>query len=83
MNKRYPELCSSNDCTGCAACYSVCPTGALSMQDNERGFLHPIINKETCILCLACEKTCPLVHPEKLKVNEEPEIYAAWNKDFE
>lgn len=83
MNKRYPELCSSHDCTGCAACYSVCPTGALSMQENERGFLHPTINKETCIQCLACEKTCPLVHPEKLKVNEEPEIYAAWNKDIE
>ena len=31
------------DCCGCTACYSVCPKKAISMQQDQEGFLFNII----------------------------------------
>ncbi|NLO11426.1 MAG: 4Fe-4S binding protein [Candidatus Cloacimonetes bacterium] len=36
-------------CIGCAACVEVCPTGALSMQDDKA-----VCDEDACIDCLAC-----------------------------
>ena len=38
-------------CTGCSACFSVCPTGAIAMQQDGEGFFHPAIDAEKCISC--------------------------------
>ena len=48
------------ECCGCAACYSVCPREAITMQEDEEGFEYPIINKEKCIKCQICLKVCPI-----------------------
>lgn len=40
-------------CTICGTCVSVCPTGAISI--NER----VVTNVELCIRCCACIKNCP------------------------
>ncbi len=45
-------------CSGCTACYSVCPVGAIDIIHNEEGFAVPQVNKEKCIDCHKCETVC-------------------------
>ena len=52
-------------CTGCSACYAVCPTRAIRMRPDGEGFLHPTIDEAACILCGACERTCPALSKER------------------
>ena len=71
---------SYKDCTGCAACYSVCPVNAIEMTANKEGFFYPKINKTKCIHCGLCYKVCPAVHP-KYANNEKPDCYAVMGSD--
>ncbi len=48
------------ECCGCGVCYSMCPVGAIVMQEDERGFQYPVIKEEKCIGCLKCVKVCAL-----------------------
>lgn len=38
-------------CTGCGACYNICPKDAIHMEPNPQGFLYPMIDEEICIHC--------------------------------
>jgi len=42
-------------CTRCGTCVGVCPTGALTLDDD----FYPELNPELCIECGLCAKTCP------------------------
>ncbi len=57
------ELCHKTDCTGCGACYNICPKGSISMEFDNEGFLCPKIEQESCIECGRCQKACPVLHP--------------------
>jgi len=46
------------ECCGCTACKSVCPKATISMKKDERGFLYPVINEDSCIDCSLCRKVC-------------------------
>ena len=46
------------DCCGCSACYSVCPTNAIVMELDVEGFLYPTIVSNKCIGCNLCVKVC-------------------------
>lgn len=73
-------ICDSELCTGCGACYNICPKEAINMQENEEGFLYPKIDEKKCVNCNLCEKTCPVSRKENLS-NIKSEVYAAINKD--
>ena len=75
------QLASTDTCTGCAACASVCPTGSISMKEDREGFLQPHIDTKTCIGCNKCEKTCPILNPLEIPTGFETQAYAAINKD--
>jgi len=79
MIKKYPIL--DLKCTGCSACYNICPNGSISMIENEEGFLYPIINIATCIECELCNKVCPELN--KLEYNEQKYLksYYGWHKN--
>ena len=57
----------TKQCTGCMACYSVCPVGAINIIQNEEGFFVPKIDNEKCIKCGLCCSTCPQNKGEILK----------------
>lgn len=50
---------SKAECTGCGACASICPKGAIAMRPDEEGFLYPAVDAVLCISCDVCEKRCP------------------------
>ena len=74
-------LASRQDCTGCAACASICPTNSIIMREDKEGFLQPHIDAKTCIRCRKCEKTCPIISPIKSLTNFETQACAAINND--
>ena len=46
------------NCTGCTACYNVCPHKAIKMVEDSEGFKFPQIDMEKCTNCGLCEKVC-------------------------
>ena len=48
-----------SNCTGCTACYAICPKNCIEMIKDEEGFFYPEI-KGDCIQCGACQKVCPI-----------------------
>ena len=72
---------NKGNCTGCAACYSACPTHCISMIPDEEGFLYPIANN-ACVQCGLCEKVCPAILP-KTNNNYKQKAVAAVSKDYE
>lgn len=49
-------------CSGCGACYQICPTSAIHMEKDKEGFLYPIIDNGKCIRCGMCKKSCPIIN---------------------
>ncbi|MBR5542773.1 MAG: Coenzyme F420 hydrogenase/dehydrogenase, beta subunit C-terminal domain [Oscillospiraceae bacterium] len=61
------QICETPDkCTGCGACANVCPKDAVKLQENNYGFLHPVIDEKKCIECNLCSKTCKKVFDMEL-----------------
>ena len=78
------KIQEKSECCGCHACYNICPTGAIIMEEDERGFKYPVINKEKCINCGACEKACPILKNNINNTKKDfPEAYACKNKNDE
>ena len=55
-------ICEKNKCTGCFACYNICPKKAIKMVENEFGYIYPEIDKKKCIECNMCKKVCPSIN---------------------
>lgn len=72
------EICNHDLCTGCFACKSICPKGAIEKKTDRLGRTVPVVNEELCVNCGLCEKACPTVTPPTFR---EPKVcYAAWSK---
>lgn len=64
-------------CTGCHACYNICPKKAITMIEDEKGFKHPAIDKEKCIDCGLCKKVCPVL--KEKEIENDIKAYACYN----
>ncbi len=42
-------------CTGCGTCVEECPTGAITLEQDELA----VIDDDTCIRCGTCHESCP------------------------
>ena len=76
-------LASPNNCTGCQACVSTCPTNSITMEiGNNSLHVYPVINDKTCINCGKCTKKCPQLQSNIFKNTiEKQKFYCAWSKD--
>lgn len=66
-------------CCGCNACVQRCPKQCIAVQEDEEGFLYPIVDLSICIDCGLCEKVCPVINQESER--NPIEVFAAVNKD--
>lgn len=73
-------ITEKKNCCGCTACYSVCPKQAITMQEDEEGFLYPKIDSVRCINCGKCDRICPIVNPKEEKEKEQ-DGYLVRHKD--
>ncbi len=67
-------------CTGCGTCVASCPFKAISMKEDNEGFLYPYIDTSKCKKCGLCEKRCPVLKVKKYRKNDFS-IYAAYTKN--
>ncbi len=68
-------------CCGCRGCEHTCPVNAITMWDNDDGFLVPRVDDEICINCGKCRKACSMLN---WALCGEPEHgYAAYLRDTE
>lgn len=74
-------ICEKSKCTGCFACYNICPKQAIEMQEDENGFIYPQINKDKCIECNLCKRVCPSLN--LVQKNTPLYCYAAFAKEKE
>ena len=54
-------------CCGCGACVHSCPTEAIAIEENARGFFNAVIDMNKCINCGLCDKVCPVCHQISIK----------------
>ena len=59
--QRQIEALGAN-CCGCGACAAACKATCITMTTDNRGFIRPVIDPQSCIDCGACDKTCPEIH---------------------
>lgn len=72
-------------CCGCQACIARCPKSAISMVDDNEGFLYPLIDKGKCIECGLCKTACVFQnanHVETIK-NKFIRCLAVKHKDID
>lgn len=62
--------------SGCAACLSACPTGAVALLPERGG---PAIDAGRCLFCRACEQVC---RPRVIRFSREYRLAAAVRRDL-
>ncbi len=68
------------ECYSCSACAGVCPTKAISFDDN----LHPVIDLKKCINCNRCERVCiKLNEPEGIEELNSVDGYIVKNTNYD
>jgi coenzyme F420-reducing hydrogenase beta subunit len=79
MHVEMKTICNYIECTGCSACFNICPHHAIEMKEDKFGELHPVINTSKCSDCGICQKNCPTNNKSQLV--KPRYCYAAWNSD--
>ena len=60
-----------------------CAHQAITLKTDIEGFWYPVVDKEKCVDCGLCDKVCPELHIDELKMNDYPKpvhTMAAINK---
>lgn len=58
---------AKNTCCGCELCAQLCPKSLIKMEEDEEGFLYPVVEDDTdCIECKRCVTACPAKKPGRL-----------------
>ncbi len=78
------QLVARKECCGCEACAGKCPKEAITMVEDQEGFLYPVILEDRCISCQLCTKVCPVLQRGNLKIKEHNRYcYAGYLTDAE
>lgn len=74
-------ISDSKDCCGCEACLNACPVDAISMKEDDKGFVYPYVDLNKCIECHICEKVCVFPKPfeDSNEIKMKPVCLAAQN----
>ena len=80
MNKI--QLCDKYKCTQCMACVNTCPKNCIQMEDAGEGFCIPQIDRNICIECGACMKSCHMIS-HNVERQTPLKTLACWTKNDE
>lgn len=58
-------VCKKDMCTGCNACYNICPKKCININKSIKAY-NAYINKEQCISCNLCKNVCQVNSPSYL-----------------
>lgn len=73
-----------SNCSGCTACATVCPHGAIRMEPDSLGFKYPVVDTDRCTDCGLCIKTCAFNSDyDKHENLVTPQAYGARHKKVE
>lgn len=75
------KIIDNIDCSGCHACYNICPQNCILMKEDGEGFLYPQIDSGQCANCGLCERVCPVL--SEYKGRKIGKAYACINKNEE
>lgn len=64
-------------CTGCGACVSICPKNALTLFPDREGFYFPKVDRDLCINCHLCDKSCQVLDPASERIDSRRKYYMA------
>ena len=67
-------------CSGCHACFAVCPQKCITMIADKEGFLYPQVDAQECIHCGKCKLVCPGLNIKEAGRAEKTVAYAAINE---
>lgn len=73
-------ICDKEKCSGCYACYNICPKKCIKMIEDEFGYIYPYIDKTECLNCSMCRRVCPQLK-DKIDFNHPLKSYAAYSKN--
>ena len=73
------EIIKKELCSGCHACFNICPKQCIEMISDDDGFWYPRINENECVNCNKCNEVCPVLN--KSENNDVGKAYAAINQD--
>jgi len=71
-----------NPCSGCSACYAICPHSAVDIKLNDDGFYEAKIN-ENCSSCGMCNDVCRMHGTMNTSILTNGELVAAQSKNQE
>ncbi|MDD4969982.1 MAG: Coenzyme F420 hydrogenase/dehydrogenase, beta subunit C-terminal domain [Paludibacter sp.] len=80
------DIIRKEDCTGCSACFDICPTKAIRLETDIEGFWYPKVDIDLCVDCDLCDDTCAELHMDELKndgTTTTPTVFAARYNDTE
>lgn len=79
------EIVEKAMCSGCSTCMYVCPVKAISVETDEYGFEHVVIDDKLCVQCEKCKSVCPMQNGNAVKNlrGEKTECGSAYAKDME
>ncbi len=80
MQSRIDNI-TPQQCTGCKMCLDICPSDAISFEDDDEGFWYPKIDDSKCTRCGICYKRCPSINGLPKKDTTLPIVYSLWSKD--
>lgn len=72
------NVVSRHNCCGCRACEAICPVHAIHMEEDEEGFVVPVIEDKLCVHCGQCKRRCPM---EKQTLKRPESVYACRIKE--
>ncbi|MBZ9689224.1 Coenzyme F420 hydrogenase/dehydrogenase, beta subunit C-terminal domain [Clostridium estertheticum] len=76
------KIMDKKDCSGCKACYNICPRNCIEMKIDGEGFWYPKVEVASCVGCGLCESVCPELNIYKnSSSSSRPTCIAAWNVD--
>lgn len=73
------EICVHDKCTGCYACVNVCMAKCISMEEDNYGELHPIVDETKCKKCNQCINVCP--NNKQITYSYPKKCLASWITD--